>query len=59
VARPTDRREVHRIELVGELDAHDVEALQLELRRLLRRHAPMLRQVRIETRTVRRKGRSA
>ena len=58
MVRKTDR-EVHRIELVGELDAHDAEALRLELRRLLERHAPRLRPVRIETRAVRPPGHSA
>ena len=32
------RDRVDRIQIVGELDPHDVEALQLELRRLAKRY---------------------
>lgn len=32
------RQHVDRIQIVGELDAHDAEALQLEIRRLAKRY---------------------
>jgi type IV pilus biogenesis protein CpaD/CtpE len=40
--------EVRRIEISGELDRHAAEALQLELRRLARRHGIDVREARVE-----------
>jgi len=52
------RQHVDRIQIVGELDPHDAEALQLEIRRLAKRYG---RITELEIETVRRKpdGRSA
>ncbi len=47
---------VHRVELVGELDAHAAEAFTLEVRRLLKRYKREVTDVRIETSKVRGKG---
>ena len=52
-ARAREPRAAHRIELVAELDAHEAEALRLELRRLVERHAPGLEAVRVEVARVR------
>jgi len=45
------------IEIVGELDAHDAEALQLELRRLAQRHGVAIEELSIETSTAERDDR--
>lgn len=47
---------VLRVELVGELDAHAAEAFALEVRRLVKRYAREITDVRVETSTV--KGRT-
>ncbi len=52
MARKPDRGAVHRVELVGELDAHAAEAVALEIRRLLKRYAREITDVRVETSTV-------
>lgn len=43
---------VYRVELVGELDAHAAEAFALEVRRLVKRYARDVTDVRVETSTV-------
>ena len=43
---------VLRVELVGELDAHAAEAFALEVRRLVKRYAREVTDVRVETSTV-------
>jgi len=43
---------VLRVELVGELDAHAAEAFALEVRRLVKRYARAVTDVRVETSTV-------
>ena len=43
-----------RVEIVGELDAHDAEALQLELRRLAKRYGGAIAELSIETSTLER-----
>jgi len=48
-----------RIEIVGELDPHDAEALQLELRRLAKRYGGAIDELSIETSTLGRDDRSA
>ena len=40
---------VHQIEISGDLGRHVVEALQLEIRRLARRHGVEITELRIET----------
>lgn len=40
---------VHRIEISGDLGRHAVEALQLEIRRLAKRHGVEITELRIET----------
>lgn len=39
---------VHRIEISGDLGRHAVEALQLEIRRLAKRHGVEISELRIE-----------
>ena len=47
---PTDLHQVvHRIEISGDLGRHAVEALQLEIRRLAKRHGVEITELRIET----------
>lgn len=41
-------RTVRRIELAGDLDRHAAEALQLEVRRLAKRHGIDIEEVRME-----------
>ncbi len=41
---------VHRIEISGTLDRHEVEALQLELRRLAKRYGVEIKGLRVERR---------
>ena len=48
-----------RVEIVGELDSHDAEALQLELRRLAKRYGTAIDELSIETSTLGRDDRSA
>jgi len=48
-----------RIEIVGELDPHAAEALQLELRRLAKRYGGAIDELSIETSTLGRDDRSA
>ena len=48
-----------RVEIVGELDSHDAEALQLELRRLAKRYRAAIDELSIETSTLGRDDRSA
>lgn len=43
---------VLRVEFVGELDAHAAEAFTLEVRRLVKRYARDVTDVRVETSTV-------
>ena len=50
---------VERVEIVGVLDAHDAEALQLELRRLAKRYGKAVGELTIETSTVERDETSA
>jgi hypothetical protein len=40
---------IERVEIVGVLDSHDVEALQLELRRLAKRYGVAIDELSIET----------
>ena len=42
------RERVDRIRIVGDLDPHDAEALQLEIRRLVKRYG-RIRELEIET----------
>jgi len=49
---------VDRIRIVGNLDPHDAEALQLELRRLAKRYG-RIKDLQIETTTTKPDGRSA
>ena len=39
---------IHRVEISGRMDRHAAEALQLELRRLAKRHGVDIKEVRIE-----------
>jgi hypothetical protein len=52
------RERLDRIEIVGDLDPHEAEALQLELRRLARRYG-LINDVQIETARVESDRRSA
>ena len=53
-----DRPErVDRIRIVGDLDPHDAEALQLELRRLVKRYG-RIKDLQIETARTKPAGRS-
>lgn len=54
-ARP---ERIDRIRIVGNLDPHDVEALQLELLRLAKRYG-RIKDLQIETSTTESDGRSA
>jgi hypothetical protein len=49
---------VDRIRIVGNLDPHDAEALELELRRLAKRYS-RIKDLQIETARARPAGRSA
>ena len=49
---------VDRIRIVGNLDPHDAEALQLEIRRLAKRYG-RIRDLKIETARTKAAGRSA
>ena len=49
---------VGRIRIVGNLDAHDAEALQLEIRRLVKRYS-RIKDLEIETARPKPDGRSA
>jgi predicted TIM-barrel fold metal-dependent hydrolase len=49
---------VDRIRIVGNLDPHDAEALQLEIRRLVKRHG-RIKDLEIETARTKPDGRSA
>ena len=49
---------VDRIRIVGNLDPHDAEALQLELRRLVKRYG-RIKDLEIETARTKPDGRSA
>jgi hypothetical protein len=49
---------VDRIRIVGNLDSHDAEALQLELRRLAKRYG-RIKDLQIETTRAKPDGRSA
>ena len=49
---------VDRIQIVGNLDPHDAEALQLEIRRLAKRYG-RIRDLKIETARTKAAGRSA
>lgn len=54
-----ERRErVERIRIVGDLDPHDTEALQLEIRRLAKRYG-RIRDLEIEIARTKPDGRSA
>lgn len=44
-----ERSEIERVEIVGALDSHDAEALQLELRRLAKRYGVVIDELSIET----------
>ena len=46
-----------RVEIVGELDPHDAEALQLELRRLAKGYGGAIAELSIETSTLERDDR--
>ncbi len=50
---------VVRIEFAGELDAHAAEAFTLEVRRLVRRYADVVTNVRVEASGVKPRGVSA
>jgi hypothetical protein len=50
---------VHRVEVVGQLDAHAAEAFALEIRRLLKRYGREVTSVRIAVSRERRKARLA
>jgi hypothetical protein len=52
------RGRVDRIQIVGDLDPHDAEALQLELRRLAERYGRS-KDLQIETAPTKPDGRSA
>ena len=52
------RERVDRIRIVGDLDPHDAEALQLEIRRLAKRDG-QIRELEIETARRKPAGRSA
>ena len=52
------RERVDRIRIVGDLDPHDTEALQLEIRRLVKRYG-RIRELEIETARRKPVGRSA
>jgi len=52
------RERVDRIRIVGDLDPHDAEALQLEIRRLVKRYG-RIRELEIETARRKPAGRSA
>jgi predicted TIM-barrel fold metal-dependent hydrolase len=52
------RERVDRIRIVGDLDPHDAEALELEIRRLARRYG-RIRALQIETARKKPDGRSA
>jgi len=52
------RERVDRIRIVGDLDPHDAEALQLEIRRLAKRYG-RIRELAIETARKKLAGRSA
>ena len=54
-ARP---ERVDRIRIVGNLDPHDAEALQLEIRRLVKRYG-RIKDLEIETARTKPDGRSA
>jgi len=43
------RERVDRIRIVGDLDPHDAEALQLEIRRLAKRYGRRIKELQIET----------
>jgi len=47
MAKKAGRERIDRIRVVGELGPHDAEALELELRRLAKRHG--IKELRIET----------
>jgi len=49
---------VDRIRIVGNLDPHDAEALQLEIRRLVKRYG-RIKDLEIETARTKADGRSA
>lgn len=40
-----------RYEIVGDVDAHAMEGLRLEIMRLAKRHGVTVRELRVETRT--------
>ena len=44
-----DEREVHRLEIAGELTRQDVEALELEIRQLAKRNGIPISELRVET----------
>ena len=45
--RPSDER-IPRVEISGRMDRHAAEALQLEVRRLAKRHRVDIKEVRID-----------
>ena len=45
--KPSDER-IPRVEISGRMDRHAAEALQLELRRLAKRHGLDIKEVRID-----------
>lgn len=47
--RKTDAEREDRYEIVGEGDAHAMEALRLEISRLARRYGVKVRELRVET----------
>ncbi|HYS15347.1 MAG TPA: hypothetical protein VET45_00350 [Candidatus Binatia bacterium] len=53
------RERVDRILIVGDLDPHDAEALQLEIRRLAKRYGRGIKELQIETARTKPTGRSA
>lgn len=53
------RDRVHRVEVVGALDAHAAEAFALEIRRLVKRYGGDVTDVRIAASTVGRRARLA
>jgi len=59
VAKRKRPERAERVEIVGELDSHDAEALQLELRRLAKRYGAAIDELSIETSTLEQDDRSA